>query len=505
MTRPQLDERVTAVPPGPGPLAEQIPHQRPRRADAPRATVPGRPGRPLWRPGLLTFPLAFAVYLTVSWSGWSDTGHAGVVSWIVTLAWVLPIANALVGLSGLWIARSHVRRAATDADIPVIDELLIVTVPTVARADTLPALARSLRSFGEHLPPVFARMRVDVIIEEGCAEEAAVTEMAAAGDLFRIVMVPSSYRSPRGSLFKARANDYALRRRIVEGEARDDVWVLHMDDDTGVGPDSAASIARFIDAQRQAGADACHLAQGVLSYPREHASSRLLWLADAMRPGCDNGMFAATTGRGRPYAGLHGELLLIRSSVEAEIGWDFGPQAIVEDSEFGLRFCGRYPGRSAWFPGLCYGASPATLKDFVRQRARWSWGMLHLAGRRDIRARDRLLLTYNLGLWLVGPVIQIAFFLLPFIPGTNFSASPVVIGLLPVCALNAAYAFWLYWEGLKINAAASARAGRRVWEPLVLIPLIPVFTLFEAAGAFLGFVRFARQSKPTFAVIAKPR
>ena len=28
----------------------------------------------------------------------------------------------------------------------------------------------------------------------------------------------------------------------TEGEARDDLWVLHMDDDTGVGPDTAAGL-----------------------------------------------------------------------------------------------------------------------------------------------------------------------------------------------------------------------------------------------------------------------
>ena len=51
-----------------------------------------------------------------------------------------------------------------------------------------------------------------------------------------------------------------------------------------------------------------------------HMTRRLLWLADAVRPASDVSVFAISTGRGTPRAGLHGELLLVRASVEATIG-----------------------------------------------------------------------------------------------------------------------------------------------------------------------------------------
>ena len=76
--------------------------------------------------------------------------------------------------------------------------------------------------------------------------------------------------------------------------------------------------------------------------------------------------FSAWTGSGTPRAGVHGELLLVRASIEARIGWDFGPRSLVEDAQFALIFSARYPGRSAWFCGRCYGASPASLRDFFR-------------------------------------------------------------------------------------------------------------------------------------------
>jgi beta-1,4-mannosyltransferase len=497
MTQPRIVESLSTT--APGEVGGRIPQQRGGTAAHPVPAV----RRPVWRPGFAAFPLAFLAYLAVSWWAWAGGSNVGVTGWIVAVAWALPVGNTLIGLSGALVATTRLRPSRSAP--PTVPDLLVVAVPTIGRPDTFPALVRVVQSFCRYLPENFTRLRVDLIIEEGCAEANRIAGLAATSDLIRVITVPRGYRTPGGTRFKARANHYAHELRLAEGEARDDVWVLHMDDDTGVGPDTPTALARFIDAQRLAGTDARHLAQGVLSYPREHSTNRLIWLADAVRPGCDIAMFAATTGRGMPRAGLHGELLLVRASVEAEIGWDFGPHAIVEDSEFALRFCGRHPRGSDWFPGLCYGASPATLMDFVRQRERWAWGLLRLAVTRSIPLRNRLLLMYNVGLWTVGPVVQLIFFLMLAIGAGDVSMSPVTAALLPVCALNTAYAFWLYWEGMKINVWASARPRRRWWEAPSLVLLIPVFTLFEAAGAIRGLVRFLRNGAATFTVIAKPR
>ena len=59
--------------------------------------------------------------------------------------------------------------------------------------------------------------------------------------------MPRRYRTPNGTNFKARANHYAHVLRTGQREDSDDIWVLHMDDDTGVGPDTAIAMARFID------------------------------------------------------------------------------------------------------------------------------------------------------------------------------------------------------------------------------------------------------------------
>ncbi len=451
------------------------------------------------RPGLLALPVAFVLALTSSLVLWPGHGAVGITGWATTVLWTLPTVGSVLGIGGA-IRTTRRVRAAQRQDPPVtsVPERLVVVVPTIGRPDTLPALRRVIRSCG-HLAGPFPDHRIDIVVEEGCAAGAAIRALAAATPSARVLTVPRGYATPRGTRFKARANQYAMTLR----ESRSDVWVLHLDDDTAIGPDTAGELARFVAAQR--GPDARHLGQGVLTYPRELGANRLLWLADAIRPAGDVSMFAATTGRGTPRAGLHGELLLVRASVEAEIGWDFGPRTMVEDAHFALEFARRHPGRSDWFPGRCFGATPATVAGFVVQRERWAWGLLVLAFSGAVPLRHRLLLLHNVIVWACLPLQHVGVVLAVgwLIGDTN--TQPAVTWLLPVWAMNLAYNAWSYWCGLRLNTLASGSGPARWWERAAVVVGIPLFSLLEAAGVARGVLRFVRRDVSAFPVIAKPR
>jgi beta-1,4-mannosyltransferase len=456
-------------------------------------------------PSLGPFVLTMVIALSLSgWAWWQHDGRIGVVGWATTVLWTVPLSSSLIGLLGCRHTRHLLRTARRAKPVaPVEDELLLVVVPTIGRLDTYPALERVVRSYCEHLPARFPRLRVDIVIEEHCPARDAI--VALGGPHVRIVTVPATYTTPAGTRFKARANHFANELRIVEGEARDDVWVLHMDDDTGVGPDTATELARFVHAQRcRPPALRLHLAQGVLTFPREHAVRPLIWMADAIRPAQDLSLFAITTGRGTPRAGLHGELLLVRARVEADIGWDFGPRAVVEDSQFALHFVQRHPGRSGWFPGRSFGAAPASFNDFLRQRERWAWGLLELAADQRIPLRNRLLLIHNMIVWSCGPLQHIGVVVVAGSLLGDIDTFPAVAALLPLWAINVSFQVWTYWEGLTMNVQASGLARARFWERLGVLALIPLFSLWETAGFLRGFVRFVRHGESAFAVIAKP-
>ncbi len=458
-----------------------------------------------WKPAY--WPLVLAYLLVLVITGWFAEPSVGVLAWPLTVVWTWPLFGTLIGIVGIRRTRKRLRRSAARWDghgLTRSEDFLIVVVSTIGRLDTYPALERSVLSYLAYLPGCFPRLRIDIVIDEGCEATGQITRLAARSELIRLVTVPDLYRTPNGTRFKARATHYSHELRIGEHENRDDAWVLHMDDDTGVGPDTALAMARFIEEQRHAGRDAKHMAQGILTYPREYAGNRLTWLADSARPAEDVARFSAWTGGGTPRAGLHGELLLVRASIEATIGWDFGRRSIAEDAEFALIFSARYEGRSAWFSGRSYGASPATLRDFFRQRERWCWGLSALVFNRSLQLRNRLLVGYSVMSWVVGPIQNVGVVLLLGVIVGDPNTSPVALFVIPLWSLNMAYAIWMYWEGLRLNAAVSGGGRRRWWEPWAVILLIPVFGLMEGVGGLRGFVKFVRRTENKFVVIAKP-
>lgn len=423
----------------------------------------------------------------------------------LSLVWSLPTGLSIMAVIGAVMARrSLAKRDAATSPAPCHD-LLVVQVPTIGRRDVIPALRRVVASMEESLPTSFTHWRVDVVAEE--TSEAKDELESLRSDNVRVLYVPAEFETPGETQAKARANCWLDQLRQQEGESRDDVWVLHMDDDTAVGFDTGEEIARFIRDNPSADPRSKLLAQGVLTYPREYSSNGRVWLADAVRPGSDLSVFRLWTGGGRPLLGAHGELLLVRADIESSIGWDYGRLlSITEDANFALLFATRYPGRSAWIRARCYGSAPESFADLVKQRKRWARGLLHVARNPVVPLRNRLLLRYALSSWVLGPLQHVLVVLaVAALLGVRYTA-PVQEWLLLPWALNMAVGVWMYMDGLRANVQAS---GRRVPVTMWLgLLLIPAFSLIEGWAGFRGFVeylkdRVGRSESELFEVISK--
>jgi egghead protein (zeste-white 4 protein) len=424
----------------------------------------------------------------------------------LSVVWTLPTGLSIMAIIGAVLARRSLTRPTGLHAASHSEALLVVQVPTIGRLDVMPALRRVVASMENAFPANFSHWRVDVVAEE--SSEARAELEALRSDHVRILYVPAEYSTPGGTAAKARANCWLDGIRQAEGESRDDVWVLHMDDDTAVAPDTAEHIARFINAN-PAGVDASKLlAQGVLTYPRSFSSNGVVWLADSVRPGSDLSVFRLWTGGGRPLLGAHGELLLVRADVESAIGWDYGRDlSITEDANFALLFATRFPGRSAWFPARCYGSAPESFADLVKQRKRWARGLLHVARNGAVPLRNRLLLRYALTSWVLGPLQHVLVVLaVAALLGVRYTA-PIQQWLLLPWALNLSVGVWMYVDGLRANghATGGGRLPARYWLGLTLIP---VFTLIEGWAGFRGFLTYAKDRlglgrSELFEVIAK--
>lgn len=424
----------------------------------------------------------------------------------LSVVWTLPTGLSVMAIIGAVLARRSLRQPSGLQVASSTDRLLIVQVPTIGRPDVMPALRRVVGSMELYMPANFTHWRVDVVAEESSTARAELE--ALRSEHVRVLYVPKGYASANGTQAKARANCWVDGLRQEEGESRADVWVLHMDDDTAVGPDTAEQIARFMNANPGDESDVKLLAQGVLTYPRPFSSNGLVWLADAVRPGSDLSVFRLWTGGGRPLMGAHGELLLVRADVESSLGWDYGRDlSITEDANFALLFATRYPGRSAWFPARCYGSAPESFGDLVKQRKRWARGLLHVARNGAVPLRNRLLLRYALTSWVLGPLQHVLVVLaVAALLGMRYTA-PIQQWLLVPWALNLSVGVWMYVDGLRANGHASGvgRVPARYWMGLVLIP---VFTLIEGWAGFRGFLDYVKDRvgvgrSELFEVIAK--
>jgi hypothetical protein len=384
------------------------------------------------------------------------------------------------------------------------DHLLVVTVPTLLAKGNLPAMERVLLSLLLNLPEHFNRFHVDIITEGDVDQQPLedwVESFGRLADPIRIVNVPAEYTTPLGARFKTRANQYAMEARRKSGENTEDCYVYHLDDDTHIGKDTAASLAEFIELD----GDRFYLAQGILTFPHELTLSRFCRLADSIRPADDLTRFAFFTGvLGTPLGGLHGEHLVIRADIEDEIGWDF-PDTVIEDAYFAIQFAQKYPKRSTTLNSYSYGASPASARDLLRQRRRWIEGLLHLAFNRRLPLLPKLPLLYSIFTWSLAPLQFVGLALLISYATGLDNTSPISPLFLPLWSISLAGVFWFYLEGLKINLSASDRPRPHLMLSLIIVPAIYAITMIETLGVILGMVRFMGfGSQKVSEVITKP-
>ena len=211
-------------------------------------------------------------------------------------------------------------------------------------------------------------------------------------DGVNVIKVPSDFTTNNNTMYKARALEYARLKRGCYGYARDDVWVYFMDEESVVGEDTILGIIDFIENNRG------EIGQGLIVYSNLYGKNLLASLADSIRSSGDVSLyyFQIVTGF---VSWMHGSHVLIRSDIEASIGWDFGT-TWGEDSLFGLE-AQRRGYRIRWLKGRLYEQSPFTIRDFLKQRRRWVFHSLDVL-RRKMSVKVKTSYFYSLLVWASG-------------------------------------------------------------------------------------------------------
>ncbi|XP_055898640.1 beta-1,4-mannosyltransferase egh-like [Biomphalaria glabrata] len=216
----------------------------------------------------------------------------------------------------------------------------------------------------------------------------------SADDRCREITVPVGYKTKNGSLFKARALQYALEPEADILKSGD--WVVHLDEETLLTEDALIGIINFVSSSEHS------IGQGHITYDNGEIVNWITTLADSSRVGIDYGCrrFCMSVLH-KPVFGLKGSFVVAEANVEKLIGFDYGPDgSIAEDCYFA---CLAYSkGISFGFvEGTMIEQSTFTIQDFIKQRHRWMHGIYLTALSPIIPVRYKLgpiLLTLSCGL-----------------------------------------------------------------------------------------------------------
>jgi cellulose synthase/poly-beta-1,6-N-acetylglucosamine synthase-like glycosyltransferase len=218
-----------------------------------------------------------------------------------------------------------------------------------------------------------------------------VTDVQEKFENCRTITVPAGYSC--NAIYKGRALQYAVELRRKENKNTDDIYVFHLDDESLITKQTLCSLLTYLEGKP------APISEGLIVYPiQEKEKIKVTNLLDTLRPFC---CFECLDfmSRGRP-AYIHGSNLLVRSDFEEEVGWANG-KTIAEDTLFAVKAKNMFgPKIFGWHGGVIEEKSPATLKDLIKQRKRWFYGLIQ--NMKYFPTRDKISQSARAFIWSFG-------------------------------------------------------------------------------------------------------
>lgn len=399
--------------------------------------------------------------------------------------WVAAAPAAFAGLVSLVSAparrRTYTRRCTS-----------LVSFRIVSRGRNAAALAETVGSIRAVMAsqPLF-RYLIEVVTDEP-------VDLPSGRDL-RAYIVPSDYRTPNGSLFKARALHYLG----VTSDLPSKAWIFHCDEESWATLSLVAGIRDAIleeEERAQAGVTP-RIGQGTILYHRNLRKHPVLTLADMLRTGDDITRFYTQFRTGALFCGMHGSFILVRGDVERTVSFDVGPEGSVTEDAW-WAYAQAYRGREfRWVDGYLLEQSPESWRDFIRQRRRWYSGLWKVYVYAPAPLLSRAALLGFLMAWAVSCVGGL-YTVVNLFTGLTTPAVPHVVG-----AVVFAWYLATYLAGLHVNLAAMQederpRIPRRILLYAGQVLLMPIFGALEAAGVAYALMKPERgfhvvQKSPT--------
>ncbi|HXV46741.1 MAG TPA: glycosyltransferase family 2 protein [Nitrososphaera sp.] len=333
-----------------------------------------------------------------------------------------------------------------------------------------------------------------------------------------VVIVDKNFRT--NAIKKGRALQYAVEHRRRAGTGTIKYWIFHMDDESFVTQQTILALLKFI---REGKGIA---SEGPIFYPLKFESAnRLTAIAESIRPFACYDCVSQMTHP--PPLHMHGSNLLVRSDIEDDIEWNFGP-TLAEDQMFGFKVYEKYGRQSmGWHGGILLEQPPLNLKDHFFQRRRWILGTMQNLQKFPRRHRYKLMfksITYFLGFasaaasaaftvnnylpMLISPSYlnyniaawqtKISTFSLDTITESIASTTPLELGIAPIMLFTSLVWLMSYQMGLFLNLRYSKiNWAKRLLFHVQTLFLSPLIGLVETFPAFWATIEYLIKKKTT--------
>ncbi len=342
------------------------------------------------------------------------------------------------GLLSIYLIVLVVSLAYTTKRSPNRANNVVIVIPSVANEKVRDSLFMALSHNR------FLGVPIYVVIDEGAPLEGELKKLK----WLNLVVVPKNYR--RDLVGKGRALRY-----FVEKYVKPDTWYVFLDDDNLVLTDDFLYEIPYYERRG-------YVAFNPILMPRK-GRSYMAFIMDFARLIDDLSFFRFFTGLlKRPYVGLHGELLGVKGSFLLESN-AFNEPTKVEDYLLATKIVKM--GGLTWQSRTRVSIlSPNSVRDLIRQRARWHSGILESLRAAPLKmqvatvAKSFLRTIGLIGLWVLIPI-------------THSLAT-----LLIIAPTSAGYWF-IYLYGAK-------KAGK-----LRYIFTVPAFWIIEGFGFVYGIIK----------------
>jgi egghead protein (zeste-white 4 protein) len=222
------------------------------------------------------------------------------------------------------------------------------------------------------------------------------------------VVIPQNYCTKNGSLFKARALQYAVEHHVVDENG----WIVHLDEETLLTKNSLYGILNFVNNKND-----YSIGQGLIIYASSGIVNQMTTLGDSARVGADLGLLRCCLKLFHlPLFVFKGSYIICKAACEQAITFDNGANgSISEDMYFAIKAM-EAGYKFDWIEGEMLERSPFTLYDFIQQRKRWIQGLLLIVRDGTLPIMRRLCLGISVysSVSIVFNVMNI--FIIPFYP-----------------------------------------------------------------------------------------